>query len=106
MWVAQSPQRLTRQIEPPYTAESPCYISRMTRIERIAPLLEALSDEAFEDFLAAASHAAGSGTIYETLSPTEKAEIDAAMARLDADEGVPYDELKARLAAKLKAAGL
>lgn len=78
----------------------------MTRIERIAPFLEALSDDAFEDFLAAASHAARADTIYETLSPSEKAEIDAAIARLDANEGVPYDELKARLAAKLKAAGM
>ncbi|MCL4764746.1 MAG: hypothetical protein KJZ80_00755 [Hyphomicrobiaceae bacterium] len=78
----------------------------MTRIERIAPFLEALSDDAFEDFLAAASYAASSDTIYETLSPAEKAEIDAAIARLDADEGVPYSDLKARLAAKLKAAGV
>jgi len=78
----------------------------MTRIERIAPFLEALSDEAFEDFLAAAEHAASADTIYETLSPAEKAEIDAAIARLNAKEGAPYDELKARLAAKLKAAGL
>jgi len=77
----------------------------MTRIERIAPFIEALSDDAFEDFLAAASHAAGDTTIYATLPESEKAEIDAAMARLDAGEGVPYDELKARLDAKIKAAG-
>lgn len=78
----------------------------MTRNERIAPFLEALSDDAFEDFLAAASHAASADTIYKTLSSSEKAEIDAAIARLDANEGVPYDEFKARLAVKLKAAGL
>jgi predicted transcriptional regulator len=77
----------------------------MTRIERIAPLIEALSDDAFEDFLAAAAYAAGKATIYEKLSGKEKAEIDAAMARLDAGEGIAYDEVKARLDAMLKAAG-
>jgi hypothetical protein len=76
----------------------------MTRIERIKPFIEALSDDAFEDFLAAASYAAGDATIYATLPAGEKAEIDAALARLDAGEGVPYGELKARLDAKLKAA--
>ena len=39
------------------------------------------------------------------LSEAERAEIDAAIARLDRGEGVPMDELKTRLAAKLKAAG-
>jgi predicted transcriptional regulator len=77
----------------------------MTRIERIAPYLEALSDDAFEDFLAAAVYAAGPETVYASLSHEEKAEIDAAIARLDAGEGVSYDEVKARLFAKLKAAG-
>lgn len=90
----------------PSVPPSPCYISLMTRIERIAPFLEAMSDDAFEDFLAAATYAASSDTIYATLSPDEKAEIDAAIARLDANEGVPYSELKARLTAKLKASGL
>lgn len=75
----------------------------MTRIERIAPFIKALSDDAFEDFLAAASYAAGDATIYATLPAGEKAEIDAAITRLDAGEGVPYDEVKARLDAKLKA---
>ena len=77
----------------------------MTRIERIKPFIEALSDDAFEDFLAAASYAAGDATIYATLSDKDKAEIDTAIARLDAGEGVSYDEVKARLDAKLKAAG-
>ena len=77
----------------------------MTRIERIAPFIEALPDDLFEDFLAAASYAASDATIYATLPAGEKAEIDAAIARLDAGEGVPYDEVKARLEAKLKAAG-
>ena len=77
----------------------------MTRIERIAPFIEALSDDAFEDVLAAASPAAGDATIYASLPAGEKAEIDAALSRLDAGEAVPYDEVKARLDAKLKAAG-
>ncbi|HEY7669749.1 MAG TPA: hypothetical protein VH852_03840 [Hyphomicrobium sp.] len=69
----------------------------MTRIERIAPYIEALSDDAFEDFLAAAAYVAGDATIYATLSAEDKAEIDAATARLDAGQGVPHDEVKARL---------
>jgi hypothetical protein len=77
----------------------------MTRIERIKPFIEALPDDLFEDFLAAASYAAGDATIYATLPDDEKAEIDAALARLDAGEGVPYYDVKARLEAKLKAAG-
>ena len=82
-----------------------CYTSRMNRIDRIAPLIDALSDDAFEDFVAAAAHAAGSTTAYATLSDAERAKIDAATARLDAGEGVPYSEVKARLDAKLKKAG-
>lgn len=77
----------------------------MSRIERIAPFIEALSDDAFEDFLAAASYAAGDAAVYATLPESEKAEIDAALARLDAGEGVSYNEVKARLDAKIKAAG-
>lgn len=77
----------------------------MSRIDRIAPFIAALSDDAFEDFLAAASYAAGDAVIYATLPESEKAAIDAALARLDAGEGIPYDELKARLDAKIKAAG-
>lgn len=77
----------------------------MSRIDRIAPFIEALSDDAFEDFLAAASYAASDDTIYATLTDSDKAKIDAAIARLDAGAGIPYDEVKARLDAKLKAAG-
>ena len=64
----------------------------MNRIDRIAPLIDALSDDAFEDFVAAAAHATGSTTVYATLSDAERAKIDAATARLDAGEGVPYSE--------------
>jgi hypothetical protein len=75
----------------------------MTRIERIAPLLEALSDEEFEQLLSAASYVVGDRTIYHTLPPGEKAEIDSAIARLDRGEGVEIQELNARLRAKLNA---
>jgi hypothetical protein len=77
----------------------------MTRIERIAPFLEALSDEEFDELLSAASYAAGDTTVYQTLSPAEKAEIGAAIDRLDAGMGVSFAELKARLKAKLGSSG-
>jgi hypothetical protein len=76
----------------------------MSRIERIAPFLEALSDETFEDFLAAAAHAASASTIYAGLSDGDKAEIDEAIASLDKGEGIPYGTFKATRDAKLKAA--
>ena len=78
---------------------------RMTRIERKGPFIEALSEDAFEEFLAAASHAAGTGSVYDTLSAAERGQIDEAIALLDRGEGVPYETVKARLDAKLKAAG-
>ena len=64
-----------------------------------------MSEDAFEDFLAAASHAVGTTTVYASLSDDEKAAIDNAVARLDRGEGIPYADLKARLDEKLKAAG-
>lgn len=77
----------------------------MTRIERIAPFLDALPDDAFEDFLAAAIHAASGTTIYSTLPEVEKALIDAAIGRLDAGQGIAFEDVKSRLDAKLKASG-
>ena len=56
----------------------------------------------FEDFVAAASYAAGTETVYATLSDSERAKINEATARLDAGKGVPYSDVKARIAAKLK----
>ena len=69
----------------------------MNRIDRIAPLIDALSDDAFEDFVAAAAYAAGRDTVYAKLSPVERAKIDATTARLDAGEGIPYSDVKAKL---------
>jgi hypothetical protein len=77
----------------------------MNRIDRIAPLIDALPDDVFEDFVDAAAHAAGDTTVYAKLSDGERAKIDAAIARLDAGEGFAYDAVAARIAAKLKAAG-
>lgn len=77
----------------------------MTRIERLAPLLEKLSDDEFEELVAAAAYAAGSSTFYDTLSATAKTEILAAIARLDSGEGIAFEDVKARLKAKLNSAG-
>ncbi len=77
----------------------------MNRIDRIAPLIDALPDDVFEDFVAAAAHAAGDTTIYAKLSEAQRADIDTAIARLNAGDGVAYDAVKARIAAKLRAAG-
>ena len=75
----------------------------MTRIERIKPFIEALSDDAFEDFLAAATYAAGEATIYATLPGQEKAEIRAPRSPASTPaRALPYDEVEARLDAKLK----
>jgi hypothetical protein len=76
----------------------------MNRLERLAPLIDALPDDVFEDFVAAVAHAAGDTTVYATLAAGERAKIDAAITRLDAGQGVPYDAIKAGLEAKLKAA--
>jgi len=77
----------------------------MNRIDRIAPLISALSDDVFEDFLAAARYAAGDTAIYASLPETEKAKLDAAVARLDAGHGVDYGLVKTRMESELKEPG-
>ena len=42
-------------------------------------------------------------TVYETLSDADKAEIDAALDRLDRGEGVPWETVKADMEAKIVA---
>ena len=74
----------------------------MSRIERIAPFLNNLSDEEFDEFLSAASYAASTATVYETLPASEKDKITAALARLDSGHGVSFEDVKARMAARLK----
>ena len=76
----------------------------MNRLERIAPLIDALPDDVFEDFVEAAAYAAGDEAVYATLSENERAKIDEAIARLDQGKGVSYASVKARIAAKLKSA--
>ena len=78
----------------------------MNRLERLAPLIDAMPDDVFEDFVAAAAYSSGDQTIYASLSEAERAKIDAAAARMEAGEGLPYDTVKARMAAKLKASGV
>lgn len=77
----------------------------MTRIDQIAPFIEAMSEDTFENFLSAAAQAVREDTVYSTLSADEKAKIDDALDRLDRGEGISYSQVKARLDAKLKAAG-
>lgn len=44
-------------------------------------------------------------TVYSTLVPDEQGKIDAALDRLDAGQGIPSEEVFAKLADRLKAAG-
>lgn len=79
-------------------------MTRSETIDLIRTRLEKLTD----DQLAAMADMARAGsesTVYETLSDAEKSEIDAALDRLDRGEGVPLNDVKARLDAKLQAAG-
>ena len=80
----------------------------MTRHQNISLITSKLA-ELSEDQLAALADMAQaftSGTVYETLSDDDKAEIDRALDRLDSGKGVPWSEAKARLEARLKAAGV
>jgi hypothetical protein len=79
----------------------------MTRTEALARIRDALSrlpDERVE-VLADLACAWTKPSVYSILPDAEKAEIDAALDRLDRGEGVPIAEVKARLEAKLKDAG-
>jgi hypothetical protein len=80
--------------------------SVMTRSEAIAQIAanaEKLNDEQLEG-LAAFTSALVLPSVYSTLSPTEKAAIDAALDRLDRGEGIPGEEVFARLDARIAAA--
>ncbi len=79
-------------------------MTRTEAIDRIKAKLDELPDERIE-VLAELTEAWSKPTVYSTLSDAEKAEIDAALDRLDRGEGVPLETVKARLDAKLKAAG-
>ena len=78
----------------------------MTRSEAIAQIAanaERLNDEQLEG-LAAFTSALVLPSVYSTLSPGEKAVIDAALDRLDRGEGIPGEEVFARLDARIAAA--
>jgi hypothetical protein len=77
----------------------------MTRSEAIAQIAanaEKLNDEQLEG-LAAFTSTLVLPSVYSTLSPPEKAAIDAALDRLDRDEGIPGEEVFARFDARIAA---
>ena len=78
-------------------------MSRAEALARIAANAEKLNDEQLEGLAALTSDLVRS-TVYSTLSPAEKAAIDAALDRLDRGEGIPGEEVFARLDARIAAA--
>ena len=78
----------------------------MTRSEAIAQIAAAaakLNHEQLEGLAAFTATLVGP-SVYSTLSLAEKAELDAALDRLDRGEGVPGEEVFARLDARIAAA--
>ena len=78
----------------------------MTRSEAIAQIAanaEKLNDEQLEG-LAAFTTELVQPSVYSTLSPEEKAAIDAALDRLDNGEGIPGEEVIDRLGSRIAAA--
>ncbi len=80
-------------------------MNRTETIEMITARLEALTDEQLAA-IADMARAAAARPVYATLSDREKAEIEAALDRLDRGEGVPIENVRAKLDAKLRAAGV
>jgi hypothetical protein len=78
-------------------------MTRSEAIARIAANAEKLNDEQLEG-LAAFTSALVLPSVYSTLSPAERAAIDAALDRLDRGEGIPGEEVFARLDAHIAAA--
>ena len=78
-------------------------MTRFEAIAQIAAAAEKLNDEQLEG-LAAFTAALVGPSVYSTLSEAEKAEIDAALDRLDNGEGIPGEEAFARLDARIMAA--
>ena len=83
------------------------YDLKMTRkeaIDHIHATLERLPDERLEA-MAALADSWTRPSVFSSLSAVERAEIDAALDELDRGEGLDWDEVKARLDSKIKAAG-
>jgi predicted transcriptional regulator len=78
----------------------------MTRSEAIAQIAanaEQLNDEQLEG-LAALTAALVGPSVHSKLSAVEKAALDAALDRLDRGEGIPGEEVFARIDARIAAA--
>lgn len=75
-------------------------MTRAQAIDLIKAQLDALPDERVE-VLAELAQAWSEPTVYSTLSDAEKALINAALDRLDRGEGVLWEDVKARLNARL-----
>jgi len=78
----------------------------MTRAEAIAQIAanaEKLDDEQLEG-LAALTEALLAPSVFSTLSPADRAALDAALDRLDRGGGIPGEEVFARLDARIAAA--
>ena len=77
---------------------------RTETIDLIKAKLDELPDEQL-DALAELTKSWSEPSVYSQLPETEKRDIEAALDRLDAGEGVPWEDVKARLQAKLRSAG-
>jgi hypothetical protein len=77
-------------------------MTRSDAIAKIAANAEKLSDEQLEG-LAAFTAALVEPSVYSTLSAAERAVLDAALDRLDRGEGIPGDDVFARLDARIAA---
>lgn len=78
----------------------------MTRAEAIAQIAanaEQLSDQQLEG-LAALTAALVGPNVYSTLPDAEKAALEAALDRLDRGEGIPGEEVFARIDSRIAAA--
>jgi len=78
----------------------------MTRTEAIAQIAanaEKLNDDQLDGLVAFTSTLV-QPSVYSTLSPTDKVALDAALDRLDRGDGIPGEEVFARLDARIAAA--
>jgi hypothetical protein len=83
-----------------------CYVSGMTRAETIAQIAanaERLDDEQLAG-IAALTEALLRPTVFSTLSHEDRAVLDAALDRLDGGEGLPGEQVFARLDGRIAAA--